>query len=403
MSIVPSPAVLVACDDPLLLDELVRYLEEIPQWRLPAPAHCVDDLLRGVQSAAPDVVVVSGTIAQTLANHARACSIGARVVVFSRQETTAVLRAGLKLGAQGFVLWPQERPALKALVERGLEKVQEPGAGSTAVHAVWSPKGGAGASVIAAHLAAGLAKFPERTLLVDLDLDHGDQASILKAESQSRSIVDLLRMGEEVSVQMVRSVAWNHPEGFQVVLSAGSSAQAVQAGPADVSRVIRTLRAAAGRVVADVPSTLTDLSRAVLQDASTIVMVLTPDLLGLRRARSAVAVLDAAGVDRTRIHPVLNQAGGRDIGLKELSDVLGLRPATRINADLQIYRCTNRGEISPSCSRMLAPLVKALAAGRPVSQPAPAQVGTARRTFPRAPEGFPNALRAKAGLAGRKG
>ena len=86
----------------------------------------------------------------------------AGVVVFSRRvEQPEILRAALQAAAQGFVLWPQEKALLKSLVERGMvsQAAQSHAAGN--LHSVWAPKGGAGASVIAAHLAAGDRRLPK--------------------------------------------------------------------------------------------------------------------------------------------------------------------------------------------------------------------------------------------------
>ena len=44
-----SPSVLVACDDLLLLDEVIRHLEEIPQWRLVSPARTAEELVRSAR------------------------------------------------------------------------------------------------------------------------------------------------------------------------------------------------------------------------------------------------------------------------------------------------------------------------------------------------------------------
>lgn len=394
-----SPAVLVACDNLILLDEVIRHLEEVPQWRLVVPAQSAEDLLHGVEVNSPDVVVISDTIALDLAYDPRASLIDAGVVIFSREETTEVLRAGLALGAQGFVLWPQERFQLKTLVERGLVKQSPSSCGSGVVHAVWAPKGGSGASVIAAHLAASMTAASNNCLLVDLDLDHGDQSSILRAEGETKTILDLLRVGEELSAQMVQSIAWSHPDGLKAILSPGKTGDASLVKPSDVGRVIRTVREVADHVVLDVPSTLSDLSLSILQDASTIVLVVTPDLLGLRRAQGAVRNLRTMGIESTRFHPVLNQAGGRDVSQQDVAQVLELGKATRVNADFRIYRATNRGELSAVCLRSIGPLARRLGAMQ--------VVGTNSSTSPGLPLelDLPAGRRSRplAGLVGRRG
>lgn len=355
-----SPSVLVACDDLLLLDEVIRYLEEIPQWRLVAPARSAAELLRGADLTLPDFVLMSDRIAFELAADPKSSRLDAGCVVFARQETIETLRSALTLGAEGFVLWPQERLQLKPIVEQGIISQATASFVSGNLHCVWAPKGGAGSSVIAAHLAGCLANTHKDTMLVDLDLDNADQTSILQAGTNAKSILDLLRVGDEVTADMVRSVAWTHPAGFRVILAPGKFGETALVKPSQLGRVLSTAREVADHVVADLPSGLSDLNLSVLVEASSIVLVLTPDLLGLRRAGEAVRMLRSAGMDTNRVHAVLNQAGGVDISPKDVEQVLEVPKATRVSADFKIYRMTNRGQLSPRCSRMLVSLAKRL-------------------------------------------
>ncbi len=358
-----SPSVLVACDDLLLLDEVIRYLEEIPHWRLVSPARSAEELLRNAEVTIPDFVLMSDQIAMELASErlqARTKQPEAGVVIFARRETTETLRAALRLGARGFIAWPLERMQLKPIVERGMVSQAGSSLVSGILHCVWGPKGGAGSSVIAAHLAAGLAKLQKSTVLVDLDLDNADQSSILEGDVGAKSLADLLRLGDEVTPDVVRSVAWNHEAGFRVILSPGKFGESSLLKPSHLATVMSSVREVADHVVADLPSGLSDLNLSILEDASSIVLVLTPDLLGLRRASEAVRMLRSAGIDTGRIHAVLNQAGGADISSKDIEQVLEVPKVSRVGADFQIYRMTNRGQLSPRCSRALMPLAKRL-------------------------------------------
>ena len=69
-------------------------------------------------------------------------------------------------------------------------------------------------------------------------------------------------------------------------------------------------------MVADLPSGLSDLTIAVLEDSSSIVLVLTPDLLGLRRARRGGQDAPLRW-DRHQPGPRGAQSGGRGGRLAE--------------------------------------------------------------------------------------
>jgi Flp pilus assembly CpaE family ATPase len=366
-----SPTVLVACDDLILLDEVIRHLEEIPQWKLVKSARSAGELLNQVTK--PDCVLVSDALAVELAAHPQVSRLTGGLVVFGRQETTPALRAALTLGARGFVQWPEEREQIRGLVERGAA-VQPPSPlPAGALHAVWAPKGGAGATVIAAHLAGSFATLGRDAILVDLDLDHADQTSILGAEPEHKTVRDLIRVSEELSRQTVASVLWRHPLGFHAVLAPGGIGDTASADASRINKVLGTIREAAEHVVVDLPSGLNPVSIGSLLDASSVEVVLTPDLLGLRRTRDLLKNLDSLGLQRDRMNVVLNQAGGPDITEKEVEAVLGVTKVVRLRADLRIYRAANRGELSPMACKLLTPLARRLAAAHSgVVRPVPA-------------------------------
>lgn len=357
-----SPKVLVACDDLILLDEVIRHLEEIPHWRLVMSARTADELLNSPHQ--PDCVLVSDSIAVALADHPGG-RLSAGVVAFGREETTPALRAALKLGARGFVQWPEQRGQLRGLVERGVAKPAPAAKPAGALHAVWAPKGGAGASLIAAHLAGALSRLGSTTVLVDLDLVNADQSCLLGAGPDTKTVGDLLRVAHEITPATVQSVLWSHPLGFKAVLSPGAHGDK----PADgtVRTVLDAIRGVADHVVVDLPSGMDPVGLAAMRSATSVQLVLTPDLLSLRRARDAVKRLPAP---KLPINVVLNQAGGADITPKEVHAVLGVDRVTRIRADFQIYRVANRGELSPLACKLLTPLAKRLIAEGP-SLPAP--------------------------------
>lgn len=384
-----APSVLVACEDLVLLDEVIRYLEEIPHWQLVRSARSVPDLLN--LPSPPDCVLISDLLAGQLATHPGFERLSGGIVVFARQESLPGLRAAIELNAAGFVEWPEQRDRLRGLVERDAGSPAPAQVATGAMHAVWAPKGGAGASVVAAHLAGALATLNRKTILVDLDLANADQTSLLGAEAGTKSVADLLRVADELNSETVRSVLWHHPLGFDAVLAPGAEWTG-DAKESAVRRVLNTVRSLAEHVVVDLPSGLGPVTVAGLRDAGSLFAVLTPDLLSLKRARDSLKRLRAQGVLRDDVRVVLNQAGGADITQKEVQAVLGSNDVVRLRADYKIYRVVNRGELSPVACKLLAPLARTLAAAHP-APPA--------RTAPEAPEAAVRVPggRAEAGLA----
>lgn len=364
-----SPTVVVAADDLTLLDEIVRHLDQIPHWRLAASARSAHELLETIGSQAPDAVLVSDGLARDLASSGNATTFASsRLVVVGRQEHPATLRAALRLGARGFVHWPREQRELRSLVEEGLTGPRTRRSTQAPLTALWSPKGGSGASVLAAHLASVLATFEIDCVLADLDLDHGDQSAILGAESETKTIADLLRVVDEIAPSVVESVAVRHPDGFRAVLAPGSPGESGLVKGPDVVRILGAVRESAAHVIADLPSGFGELLYSVVEEATRILLIVTPDLLSLRRARGAMQVFATAGIDAARIEIVVNRSRSGDISASDVETVLGRPTVAQVPPDAGLLNAPDRGELAPSGRRLVDSLARRIA-GLPQRKP----------------------------------
>lgn len=360
-----SPTVLIASDDSSMLDEISRHVEEIPHWRGGPVARSVAQLIEVLTSTSPDVVLVSDSIAKGMVAN-RATLRGCTVVVFGRRENTETLRTALALSAKGFVLWPDQRADLLMLVESGFRSRVTPSPSRSSLTAMWSPKGGSGTSVLAAHLAAALAAQQERVALVDLDIDHGDQKLILGADQETKTLSDLLRVVDEISQAVLQTVAWRHPSGFDAILSSGLPGDSGLVKDENVMKVLAAIRAASSHVVVDLPSGYHELVLSVADESTRFLWVLTPDLLSLKRARDALRSFRAGGMDPQRVDVVVNQFTSGDVKIADVEAVIGRRVMARIRPDLALYRSVGRGSISQTGVKLLSPVVEQLTGKVPV-------------------------------------
>ncbi|HEY8200019.1 MAG TPA: hypothetical protein VII47_01560 [Actinomycetota bacterium] len=366
----PAPTVVVASDDPVLLDEMVRHLEELPSWRLAGWARTAGDLERLLAEHTPDAALVSAELARDLdaARSGRrpaggragapASKGGTRLVVVATEQDEGILRCSLRLRA-GFVLWPHERDDLRPAVEAGLPA---PAGRRDRLVAVWGPKGGTGATILAAHLAGAVAAAAP-CVLVDLDLRHGDQRVLLGAGDHPRSILDLQAAGDDISPSAVEGVAWRHPSGFGVVLApaapGGLPLPETWSGLAQVLDAIRTAGEGRGVVVADLPSGLGRFSLEVAGHADATAIVVTPDLLALRRARDASRAVG----EGPEVGVILNR-WSRSAGVLSPGDVeavLTLPAWATVPVQASLLRVPDLGRLSRPACRALSPLATRLA------------------------------------------
>lgn len=214
-------------------------------------------------------MILSDSLATKLAGRPRGQASG-ETIVFGRKESARTLRAALTLGAGDYVVWPEGRLRLREIVEHERAIPGEPPHTLGSLHAVWAPKGGSGSTVVAGHLAGAMAMMVAKCHLIDLDLDHSDQTAIRGAEDESNSILDLLRLGEELSTAMVERIAWAHPDGFKAILGPDPRQRSSSIDPAELMRVVTTVRETADHVIVDLPSGMSGVTIRVLRTSQLV-------------------------------------------------------------------------------------------------------------------------------------
>lgn len=350
----------MASDDPLLLDEVVRFLEEIPHWEaLAVETSTVDEMTQELQSASPDALLISEGLVRGLVLAGRRGLEGpARVVMIGRELAPEALRAAILIGARASIRWPQDRHELKAAVEEGLQRAPRRRPAGGGMTGLWGPKGGSGTSVLAAHLAAALAGLSSETALVDLDLDHGDQSALLGAPEELKGLPDLLRVVDELTPKALEGASWQHPRGFRAILTPAAPWEGGLVKEVEVVQALAGIREHLSQVVVDLPSGFSDLVFTVAEETSHLVLVVNPTFLSLRRAREAVKALATAGVPQQRLMLVLNGAGGSAITPADLEGVLGLSVGWVIRTHVALERAPDRGQMEDAGVRLLEPLAR---------------------------------------------
>jgi pilus assembly protein CpaE len=296
----------------------------------------------------------------------------------AKQETTTYLRQALLAGAKDVLPFP---PMLDTLVtsiqqahqlERGRRPVRafgrirraEAGMGGRLI-LVYSPKGGAGRSVLAANLGVLLAQMnPEMsTVLFDLDLQFGDQMVLLGLDPH-RSILDLLPVIDELTRDVVDSSLTHHPSGLRVLMAPPELQQADLIDAESIRKILVALRAYYDTVVIDVPAGLTDISLTAFEFADLILQICTPDVLTIRRTRASLELYDGLGIPRDVVRLVLNRTSKKseiksdEFGLLFEHEIIGEIPAdffflqSYINLGVPLSEATKSAPIVQSLTRI---------------------------------------------------
>jgi pilus assembly protein CpaE len=333
-------SVVLGLEDPALQEEVLHFLDRLPRVRVVGAVQDGPGLARQVREHRPGAAVASPEVAS------QAVDVdGAALLVVSQVETTEALRAAIRAGAFGFYLWPEERAELGRDAERADRQIRREAASPGRVVAVYSPRGGGGATFLATNLAAACADRDVETVLVDLDAFGADVTAALGLGQDEGlpTIAELVPVEGEMTEDHVDRVLHPHDRGFRMLL-APPDIGGVSLGPAGVGSLLRLLRDRFDVVVVHLPRTLGPADQAAIEASDVVLILVTLDVLGIRAARRAVDLFVGLGVEE-RCRLVFNRVTRGEIVAADAERVLGLPRASLIRNDRAVPRSQNRAEL----------------------------------------------------------
>lgn len=255
---------------------------------------------------------------------------------------------------------------------------------------VMSAKGGVGKSTVATGLAVGLAQHaPMSTVLVDLDIQFGDAATLLDLTPE-HSIADAFGSSAARDTLVLKTFLTAHPAGFYVLAGAESPTVGDHPRPADVKHLLKQLASQFRYVVVDTGAGLSDQTLAALEGADEVVVVSSMDVTSIRAVRKELDLLGELDLLTVRRRVLVNFAD-RNSGLtvQDVEKVVGLPVGVVVPRSPDVTVAGNRGESlmlakKPGpVAKAIGQLVKAVAEGDPVEpskRDRPGKIGRRRKT-----------------------
>lgn len=218
--------------------------------------------------------------------------------------------------------------------------------------AVYSPKGGVGATTVAVNLACALAaRHRDRVAIVDLDLEFGQVATHLNVTPRS-SLFEAVR--DDLTLRdpdALRTLLTAHSSGLLVLASPtgaadrGAGATLPRLGRETVSTLLSTLARAVDFVVVDAGSGLDERTELVLELADNIILPVTPEFPALKAVHAFLDHYTETGSINAKTTFVLNAMYAREIlRTRDIEDALGTRIALELPYDPFLYlKAVNEG------------------------------------------------------------
>lgn len=205
-------------------------------------------------------------------------------------------------------------------------------------------KGGVGKSVFAANLAFAIRKeMRTTTLLVDCDPKScGDQNFITGIRPQ-QTVMDLANFKGMISANTIGQVTTAHPSGLNYIGAVLGPEQTFQVDIALLKKQLFSLSQHFKYIVVDVGSDLGDLQLSLIEDASAVMVVTSPEVLVVNQTRRLINDLLTASVPADFLQLVVNKASRSGVDPGAISQslrrpILGLIPQDDVTAYASLQR-----------------------------------------------------------------
>lgn len=208
---------------------------------------------------------------------------------------------------------------------------------------VMSPKGGAGKTTVATHLAVALARRRQDDVaIVDLDLAFGDVTNSLLLAPR-RDILDAIAATVARDPEALAATLARHPSGLRVLAAPTAVVEDPDELAAGAAEVLDALATRFEHVVVDTGAGLDRVTMAALRRATDVVVVASMDVPTLLALRKALHWLDRDGVAARR-HVVLNRGDLRaGLTIDDVEATIGAAVDLSIPSSGDVARATNDG------------------------------------------------------------
>jgi pilus assembly protein CpaE len=300
-----------------------------------------DDGLKLIRDVAPDVVMVvmdgDARAALTLMEEVTRAAPSAQLFAMSRDDSTENIVKAMRAGAGEFLSLPLDPPqVLKALIKViTLRRLAVPRGAEGKIWTVYSPKGGAGVTTVAANLAVELTSMGKSVCLVDLDFQAGDLALFLNL-NPSYTMLDIALNFRRLDSVFLQGTLTRHPSGLFLLAAPPHNSSEGGSIPVDqVGTVLELLKSTYDVVIVDTARNLADETLAALQVANRILLLMELTLPFLRGYRRTMELLDSLTVPRDRVDTIVAKSNGARaaIPLEEAKKTLGVAVTHMIPRD----------------------------------------------------------------------
>lgn len=200
--------------------------------------------------------------------------------------------------------------------------------------AVLGGKGGVGKSIVAANLTAALS-METRTpvLLIDCDSKSVGDQNIITGLKPVKTLRELANSTHSLNSTPIQQIITMHPSGF-AYLGAVRGPEEVLSVPSDnLSKLLEFLSRSFKYIIIDLGNDLGPMQNTVLQEATAIAVIATPEILVVQQTQRLINELLTLTYPKEMFQLVLNKFNNAGLQPQVIGQHLGLMPLSLIPSD----------------------------------------------------------------------
>ncbi len=239
--------------------------------------------------------------------------IEASLVVFGDEQDTHALKVALKLGASDFVSKNANLQDLSPLlIQISQDKLSNNDMGELSLFI--NSKGGAGTTTVVLNSALALAnKYPDKVLLLDLDLQYGVVATYMDVKPKY-NLFDVMSDIDNIDQASLSGLVFKHPSGLHMLSCNQTNMFSDISHKDNFSELISLLLKFYAFILVDFSHGVPAFMNSIFHMTSKTYIVCQQDIISLRNASMITKALNFEhGLDKNQIELVINRYEKRHV------------------------------------------------------------------------------------------
>lgn len=210
--------------------------------------------------------------------------------------------------------------------------------------AVMGGKGGVGKSVFAANLASAfLMEMRAPTLLIDLDSKSCGDQNIIMGLRPNKTVADLATFSGALTSQTIPQFVVKHPSGLMYLGAVLGPEQTLDASPELFKKQLYPISQNFKFIVVDLGCDPNPLQLSMIEDASALLIVTTPEVLVINQTKRLLNDLQTATIPGDLFQIVLNKVGKSGLDPRAIAQslnrpMIGMIPQDDVTAYSALQR-----------------------------------------------------------------